>query len=408
MPLPIETRLDRMLTRGDLVNENAPLMGEYWHRPGQILVHRDDLDDRRNPIARELSRWDAERYEIPGKLRRLRARGDYPWVSYRLSSRMSIDAVVTHLRRVADGPEPRVAPNHVFGACQTWAFFPFDNPAPSDQTLALPDGEPGDCLVAVIDSGLVQTGEAAAFVNAAGPRLQAAPAAADPLDIEPTNGWLDDADGHGTFIAGIVLRRAPSVTVRLDATLNSGIADDQEVAEAILRNADADVINLSIGAYSAGNVPPPAIQWALNQLPPRTAVIAAAGNYGRRRPVFPGAFKRVIAVGAVDATTTPGAAPPPRAGFSGHGYWVDACASGQSVLSNYVEFDETPVGGERFEGWARWSGTSFATAHVSGVIAAEYLASAGQTPRPTPRQVAFNLLYNSGRPTVPGLGTYFA
>jgi len=394
MPPPVETRMERLLRRRDLAPENCPLMGEYWYRPGELLVHRDDQE----LVDAGLRKWGAEECGLPEGLRRLRE-CDFPVARYRLDNRMSVDAVVSRLRQVARGREPRVGPNHVLGACQSWGFLPFDLPVPTDEYLELAEAEPAGYTVAVLDTGLVLDGSAAAFVDQAGARLVAGPGGDDPVDVSPADGVLDDADGHGTFIAGIVLREAPSATVRHTAALDDDwVADELEVAEAIVANADAPVINLSLGAYTAQDVAPVAIVEAINALPRDSVVVAAAGNYGRRRPLFPAALKRVIAVAAVDDTAPPVDGLPPLAGFSGRGWWVDACASGQSVLSNYLTFTEAD--GTAFTGWARWSGTSFATPKVAGRIAAGAIASG----RPA-SQVAFDLLYGPGAQWRPDLGT---
>lgn len=397
MPPPVETRLARLLARRDIASENCTLMGEYWYRPGEVLVHRDDLP----MVEDELSRWGGRQCDLPDKLRYLRER-DFPVVRFELEPRMSVDAVVSRLRQVTDGPEPRVAPNHVVGAWQSPGFMPADLPVPARNPLKLESAEPCAFTVAVIDSGLVQDGKAADFVDEAGARLVAAADGDDRVDVSPTNGMLDDADGHGTFIAGIVLREAPSATVRMTAVLDDDwVADDLEVANAILANADADVINLSLGGYARNDVPPVSIVEAINSLPATTAVVAAAGNYAKRRPMFPAALKRVIAVAAVDETPEAQMVDglPPISDFSGHGWWVDACASGTKVLSNYLTFTES--NGTEYTGWATWSGTSFATPKVAGRIAALAIASG----RPA-NQVAFELLYASGLPWRPDLGVY--
>jgi len=53
---------------------------------------------------------------------------------------------------------------------------------------------------------------------------------------------------------------------------------------------------------------------------------------------------------------------PPRAAFSNHGDWVDVYADGAMVLGPRLQDGE--------HAWCRWSGTSFAAAAVTGMIAA--------------------------------------
>jgi hypothetical protein len=92
--------------------------------------------------------------------------------------------------------------------------------------------------------------------------------------------------------------------------------------------------------------------------------------------VWPAAFPGVVSVGALDERRLrPPGATPPRAAFSNYGSWVKAYAGGVQVLGPFVDYQETggDVSGSRppqhFRGWARWSGTSFAAATVSGRIA---------------------------------------
>ena len=64
--------------------------------------------------------------------------------------------------------------------------------------------------------------------------------------------------------------------------------------------------------------------------------------------------------------------------FSNHGPWVDACAPGEDLVSEFFDhFDgafEAIVPGsvpdiDQFAGWAMWSGTSFSTPTVVGALA---------------------------------------
>ncbi|MEA2590127.1 MAG: hypothetical protein QOH66_3054, partial [Actinomycetota bacterium] len=137
--------------------------------------------------------------------------------------------------------------------------------------------------------------------------------------------------------------------------------------------------------------------------------VAAAGNQGVARPFWPAAQKRVIAVGALDpgAQTAPeakatGAMAP--AAYRNFGGWVDAGALGAGVSTFFLEWSDPvlPLGpgvalaARDFHGWAKWSGTSFATPAVAGAIAA--LAEAEGL---TVRDAAFRLIQAAGVPRVP-------
>jgi subtilisin family serine protease len=98
--------------------------------------------------------------------------------------------------------------------------------------------------------------------------------------------------------------------------------------------------------------------------------IAAAGNEMTCRPYYPAALAGVIAVGGLAADG--------KAWFTNYGSWVDACAPAVDVVSTFFnDFTETIDGRPNrvYEGWARWSGTSFAAPKVAGVIAQEMYLS---------------------------------
>ena len=151
-------------------------------------------------------------------------------------------------------------------------------------------------------------------------RVDAAPATLEETDVHPRNGWLDDEAGHGTFIAGLILDRAPTATIRVAKVLDSeGYGSELALAGAILEQAaaGADIVNLSLGCYTHDDQPPVALAEALRHLPATTVVVAAAGNDATHRPLWPAAHKRAIAVAAVDDRLR-------RARFSNYGWWVDA------------------------------------------------------------------------------------
>lgn len=196
----------------------------------------------------------------------------------------------------------------------------------------------------------------------------------DPLEVfgsaGKSDGLLDYAAGHGSFACGVVQQVAPDVPVRAYRAINSdGIGSEVAVAEAMLRAVDegARVINLSLGAQTIDDQPPVAIEVALELIDADIVVVAAAGNFGDTRPVWPAAFRRVVSVAAL---TPDGRGAP----WSSHGFWVELSAVGEGVVSTYVQGDESPVVdpfpdsfGEN--AWAAWSGTSFAAPQVSALIA---------------------------------------
>jgi len=114
-------------------------------------------------------------------------------------------------------------------------------------------------------------------------------------------------------------------------------------------------------------------------------------------------------VGALDSPTYGGAGggtsdQPPPADYSNFGWWVDAWAIGDRVSTFFLEWDDPvlPLPGgvalaaRNFEGWARWSGTSFATPAVAGAIAA--LAERDGI---SVRDAAFRLIQATGVARVP-------
>ncbi len=208
----------------------------------------------------------------------------------------------------------------------------------------------------------------------------------DPLDAFPIgdpDGYLDFMAGHGTFCAGIVAQVAPRVRITAFNPISSdGIGSDKAVAKAMLQAAEegsprADrksgavtIINLSLGTETVDDQPPVAMEAALEILArdyPNTLVVAAAGNGGTTRPVWPAAFRSVVSVAALTANSLPAA-------WSNHGFWVDCATIGEGILSTYVTGQESVVVdpypdtfGEN--SWARWSGTSFAAPQIAGAVA---------------------------------------
>ncbi|CAM4298743.1 S8/S53 family peptidase [Kibdelosporangium persicum] len=186
-------------------------------------------------------------------------------------------------------------------------------------------------------------------------------------DIDGTPDWQA---GHGTFVAGVLISKAPGVTIRHHRVLSSmGITDDTTVAaalRAVQARGHIDIILLTSGCYTADNQCPPILEHEFAQITD-TIVVVAAGNGGSSRPFWPAALDTVTAVAASDQTGT-------IAAFSNRGPWVDATAPGVDIISSHVRLKpDTPgvaPGTEAREyGFARWSGTSFAAPNVAADLA---------------------------------------
>ncbi len=343
---------------------------EYLYDPDELVVHVDD----REIAADELG----DRYEVRSRPAVGRQPTDAPVVFVRRQGAPSVDAALDQLRGRAGGAV-RTSPQYVFGACGPRVPMAADRPQATTSQLPPLEETGGGVTVGVIDTGIVLRD--AEHDGAAHPWLASrlGDGCPDEDELTEVDGMLDEAAGHGTFVAGVVLGEAPSATIRAVATLAGGYVQDDRVADAITELAERGVllINLSFcGDIATDSTAPPSIERALSALPDDVVVVAAAGNFGDTRPVWPAASKRVIAVGAVNVNDADGSLiPPALAPFSGYGSWVDAYAGGVSVLGPYCWYRES--GDERtlgrapqdFRGWARWSGTSAATAIVTGRIA---------------------------------------
>ena len=161
---------------------------------------------------------------------------------------------------------------------------------------------------------------------------------------------VDEATGHGTHVAGIVLLVAPESQVMPLRVLNSdGVGNAFQVAQAMIYATDhgAQVLNLSLGTSLPADVLLEGVNYARSA---GVMVVAAAGNLNSTEPQYPAANEGVIAVAALDEERL-------KTSFSNYGSWVDLAAPGESIYSTL------PVDGY---GW--WSGTSMATPFVSGQI----------------------------------------
>ena len=266
-----------------------------------------------------------------------------------------------------------------------------------------PDGPcPGTpCQVAIVDTGITPEMRADGWL-AAVPRG----ADTDPLDAFPTpggDGMLDLDAGHGTFVAGIIQQTAPDADIRVYRAIDSdGIGSEIEVAGAMIQAVrdGAKIVNLSVGCQSQDDVPPIALQAALDVIAEiqqeegrEVIIVAAAGNFGDERPCWPAAFDQVVAVAAVDANLAPVA-------WSSRGSWVTCSTVGEGQRSTFVPGQEATPDGQHLnqfgqDSWAVWSGTSFSAPQIAGALARMHN---GQ-----PLRQALDQLLATGQP-VPGFG----
>ncbi len=345
-------------------------------RRDQILVAGTDAGAAEDRVRR----WCEARHDERGVTR------------LRLRAPARVDVCELAAQLAGDGRHRglSVSPNHLVQGQPMWWSGPADHPRRADPVPA-PEAQAGggrrDVTVAVLDTGLAPHPwyEGADWYGEHGAED------AEVLDADRDR-ELDAQAGHGTFIAGVVLSHAPGVRLRARRVIGGdGIGDEADVIRALAWLAEwgeADVVNISLGCHTFDDRPSPVLSRAIAALGRRTAVVACAGNAASDRPFWPAALKPVIGVAALDGDD--------RAWFSNYGWWVDASAPGVDVVSSFVRFS-----GPRsaFDGYATWSGTSFAAPAVAGMIAGVAAREGVDA-----AAAADRVLDPAGRRTLPDLG----
>jgi hypothetical protein len=276
---------------------------------------------------------------------------------------------------------PGVAtPDHIFYVTPIAGCCPATEPDPAGPLTPYPplvptvSGDGAGVVVEVVDTGLIH-GLTERHHWLAG-------VTGDEENYHPAH--IGPYVGHGTFVAGVVRGVAPGTHVHVNGFLTHGGAVTESHILVSLYHAVGrvpDVISMSAGCTTRHNLPPIAFEvlWETRLRHAKgTVLVAAAGNNSSRRPFWPAAFEWAVSVGAVAADGT-------RAHFSDYGSWVDTYALGVDIVNAYPDgryfYTEPPRLGQVADfdtGLAIWSGTSFSTPMVAGMIAAR-MSRTGQS-----------------------------
>ena len=212
----------------------------------------------------------------------------------------------------------------------------------------------GGTTIGIVDTGIDQTH----------PELSGKTVAcADALGGAVLNGECVDDSLHGTHVAGTIAAKANNATgvagVDFNASLvickalrgGAGVGLTSDVANCInwTHTHGAKVISMSLGGGASTTLQNAVAAAWENGGATGSVLVAAAGNDGDSTVSYPAGYAQVVSVAATDHNDA-------KASFSNTNADVEIAAPGVSVLSTI------PAGQ-----YAKLSGTSMATPHVSGV-----------------------------------------
>jgi len=176
------------------------------------------------------------------------------------------------------------------------------------------------------------------------------------------NGRVDEAAGHGTMVASIADQVAPQVRFVIARVADS---DGNATAWTLVKGlafavtSGAEVANVSLGSLAGIAAISDVMDWCEEK---NLLVVAAIGNNGVQKACVPAKISKVVGVAGLDPDNR-------KASFSNWDSSCDISAPATGFAAGYWDGDT-----------ATWSGTSFATPLVSGVIADTLRRTTRKTP----------------------------
>ncbi len=376
---------------------------DFMYSEGEILVREEHLD-RVLEILEQPTRGDLERDE-PDRIRRVIEGVVLLGLGGERFS-LALDALDAIDQRLSPGI---ATPNQVLtvagegsgcSATEPQEVYYNIEPFPS----VCHDGGGAGVLIYMADTGLLQDAATHPWL-AYGVQMQNPAADIDLLGPgDPPE--IPACTGHGTFGAGVLRCMAPAAEVIMTRALLYGGSQVESDLVPKLESAlslGADIYHLTMACLSRNDQPLIGFEAWLRLLRRVGGIcVAPAGNCGFDRPEFPGAFPGVIAVGALGGDWRG------RATFSNFGPWVDVYAPGRDLVNAFATgtyscyvypYAGPPPQVRNFYGMAKWSGTSFSTPIVSGLIAAR-MSRTGENAR----QAAAAVLAEARSHAIPGVG----